>query len=521
MMRRIAPYLLLLIYAWFCYLMAGITWQYVPLDLDVAFLRIKQSYISLPHYQWAFFLHVYSAMLVLPAGFTQFSTWIRKQHPWLHRGSGWIYASVSVLLAGPSGLIIGWYANGGWSSQLAFCLLAILWMTFSWMAIWRIRQGDVEAHKRWMYRSFALALSAITLRAWKFLIVAFFEPRPMDVYRIVAWLGWVLNLLIAEWLILRTKQLKKKTSIMKWYLPFCLLLVLWACNESPSEPTNDNNQVVEEINVEQTDIEEKEVVETSVDTTTTEQEVEGNPTEQLLGYYVGEFEAIQYDTRQSYVYYNKINISIDSIAGDSLYGHSVVAGNDRPFQGSIRKSSKIYIVEVREPGDDRYDGIFNFTIAPEQSRMKGTWDAYNPKLAVSKRAYDLNKRRFAYNPNLALPEDVQWAELSAHTEEVPEEGEFITEDVLKFNPSTTLLLKEDVENMYRGDLEIIRNSIYARHGYSFKNRKMRFIFDKYIDWYIPVSTDIRHLLTEVEKKNIDLLKRYERHAERYYDTFGR
>ena len=50
MMRRIAPYLLLLIYAWFCYLMAGITWQYVPLDLDVAFLRIKQSYISLPHY---------------------------------------------------------------------------------------------------------------------------------------------------------------------------------------------------------------------------------------------------------------------------------------------------------------------------------------------------------------------------------------------------------------------------------------------------------------------------------------
>jgi hypothetical protein len=49
-----------------------------------------------------------------------------------------------------------------------------------------------------MLRSFALALSAITLRAWKYALVAIFHPRPMDVYQLVAWLGWVLNLVIIE-----------------------------------------------------------------------------------------------------------------------------------------------------------------------------------------------------------------------------------------------------------------------------------------------------------------------------------
>ena len=100
------------------------------------------------------------------------------------------------------------------------------------------------------------------------------------------------------------------------------------------------------------------------------------------------------------------------------------------------------------------------------------------------------------------------------------EGEMLTEDVMTFNASNTALKKEDLENMYKGDLEVMRNAIYARHGYSFKNRKMRYVFDQ-IDWYIPVHTDVRSDLTDLEKKNIDLLKRYEGHAEAYYDSFGR
>jgi len=74
--------------------------------------------------------------------------------------------------------------------------------------------------------------------------------------------------------------------------------------------------------------------------------------------------------------------------------------------------------------------------------------------------------------------------------------------------------------MHKGDLEVIRNGIYARHGYSFQNRRNRYMFEQ-VDWYIPVSIDIRTELTDIEKKNIELLKRYEAYAETYYDDFGR
>lgn len=57
-----------------------------------------------------------------------------------------------------------------------------------------------------MMRSYALTLSAITLRAWKYAVVFLFEPRPMDLYRVVAWLGFVPNVLLVEWLIYRRKR---------------------------------------------------------------------------------------------------------------------------------------------------------------------------------------------------------------------------------------------------------------------------------------------------------------------------
>lgn len=189
---------ILLLYTFFCWQMTEIMLQYVPINTDVAFLRIKQDYIRLPHYPIAFFIHVFSSIFVLFAGFTQFSRTIRRKYFWLHKYSGWIYVIITVFLAAPSGLIIGIYANGGIWSQVAFCLLGIFWFGFTVISMFKLRQKDIIGHQQWILRSFALALSAITLRAWKYALVAIFHPRPMDVYQIVAWLGWVLNLVIIE-----------------------------------------------------------------------------------------------------------------------------------------------------------------------------------------------------------------------------------------------------------------------------------------------------------------------------------
>jgi len=178
--KSIPYFLLLLAYGFFCYLMFDITWQYIPYDTDVAFLGIKQDEISLAYYRMAFFAHVYTSLLVLPAGFTQFSPYIMRHYPRLHRQSGWLYIIIILGFAGPSGLIMAYHANGGWSSQLAFSLLAILWLFFTGKALYHILKKQYLLHQQFMYRSFALTLSAITLREWKDILVALFQPRPME-----------------------------------------------------------------------------------------------------------------------------------------------------------------------------------------------------------------------------------------------------------------------------------------------------------------------------------------------------
>ena len=194
------------LYLFFCYLMLQITLQYIPYDTDVAFLRIKQDYTGYAHYRIAFFVHVYTSMLVLLAGFTQFSARLRKKWPTAHKNLGRLYIVVVLVFSAPSGLVLGVYANGGWSAQVAFCLLALMWFYFTLRAMQAIRQQNYTAHQRWMWRSFALALSAITLRLWKYGLVWAFQPRPMDVYRWVAWLGWTLNLIAIELYIIYRKQ---------------------------------------------------------------------------------------------------------------------------------------------------------------------------------------------------------------------------------------------------------------------------------------------------------------------------
>ena len=205
--------------AFFTWLMADITVNYIPYKTDVGFLRIKQQYIDIDHWRIAFFIHVYASIWVLLAGFTQFSKSILRNNPTLHRTMGYIYVVNILLITGPAGLIMGFYANGGTASRIAFVLLAVLWIFFTAMALVKAKQKDFKAHRAYMIRSYALTLSAITLRAWKYLITNSYRldeslvVRPMDVYRIVAWLGWVANLIVAEYIIRKTKKtLSKRTG---------------------------------------------------------------------------------------------------------------------------------------------------------------------------------------------------------------------------------------------------------------------------------------------------------------------
>ncbi len=191
----------LVVLAFFSFLMLRIIWLYIPMHSDTAFLQLKQDYINIPQWRLAFYTHVFTSLLVLVAGFTQFSTYILQHYKKLHKAFGYLYVINILMVTGPAGLLMGFYANGGISSRVAFVLLAILWMLFTAIALQKVLTKNFYAHRVFMIRSFALTLSAISLRVWKMVIAATTDIPPIDRYRIIAWLGWVLNLLIAEWVI--------------------------------------------------------------------------------------------------------------------------------------------------------------------------------------------------------------------------------------------------------------------------------------------------------------------------------
>ena len=295
---------------------------------------------------------------------------------------------------------------------------------------------------------------------------------------------------------------------MKNLLIFLMFVVFVSCNK---ENTNKTEHSEEKINGAETSDKSNEI----------QNRVTPDSVKAILGYYVGEFIAEEYSEESPYTYSNKITISIDSISNDSLYGHSIVAGNNRPFNGRVEYKNNSYSAKVSEPGDDKYDGQFSFSIYPDSLKINGIWNSFDKKIMVTKRIYSLGKRDFVYNKENNIPENKNWNSLYEQNPKYPDKIESISNVISDLNASNTLLTKSDIENLYKGDLEVIRNSIYARHGYSFQNRKMRYFFDNEIEWYMPVTTDIRNNLTEIEKKNIELLKRFEDHAENYYDSYGR
>ncbi|MGB1247600.1 MAG: YARHG domain-containing protein [Chitinophagales bacterium] len=94
---------------------------------------------------------------------------------------------------------------------------------------------------------------------------------------------------------------------------------------------------------------------------------------------------------------------------------------------------------------------------------------------------------------------------------------------LEYNASKELIPEKELANMYLADLQLLRNSIYARHGYIFKTALYQEIFNERCmgTWYKPVYENVDDELTEIEKENIERILRYEKFAEEFYQSFTR
>ena len=150
-------------------------------------------------YRVSLLAHAAAALVALAVGPFQFSDGVRTRRPRLHRQLGYVYFA-GVFLGGGAGLVSATGAEGGLSARTGFFLLGVCWLTSAWVALAAIRQGDVAAHRRWMIRNFALTFAAVTLRLWLPALAAA-TGSFLEAYRTVAWLCWVPNTLVAEFLL--------------------------------------------------------------------------------------------------------------------------------------------------------------------------------------------------------------------------------------------------------------------------------------------------------------------------------
>lgn len=253
----------------------------------------------------------------------------------------------------------------------------------------------------------------------------------------------------------------KPFSMRKFLFLFIAAASLLACNNKKSDKEADKNKDTAQANN----------VQPPAPTS--------KPVEEILGSFVGAFGD------------NKITLLITKAMGDSVVGRSIVGGNDRPFAGTFTLNGRFYDVTAKEPGDHKDDGEFRFSISKDSlSIVRGSWQANDMKRPA--KGYRLEKKKFEYRTDVG-----SWPEASQR-----------------------LLKPKDVENLFKEELEFMRNEIFARHGYCFNRKHLRQQFEME-DWYVPNTVDIKGFLTDIEKKNIELIKRYEKYADEYGDEYGR
>jgi uncharacterized membrane protein len=158
---------------------------------------IRGRLVTLP---LALVAHLAASAVALVAGALQHHRGLRDRHRAFHRALGRVYVAC-VLFGGAAALVLATESVGGPVTHVAFALLAVLWMTSTGIAFGHVRAGRIALHRAWMTRSYSLTLAAVTLRLYLAASLVLGLPY-VESYQAIAWLCWVPNLVLIEWVVL-------------------------------------------------------------------------------------------------------------------------------------------------------------------------------------------------------------------------------------------------------------------------------------------------------------------------------
>jgi len=164
--------------------------------------------VTVPLHFLVLTIHAAAGGFALLIGPFQFLPRFRQRFPEAHRLFGRIYIIcilISSIMAAYSALV----SVDGFVAQTGFILLAVSWFYSIVQAYLSIRSGQVQLHRIWMVRNYALTTAAITLRLWVgggaiYLALTHQMPTKLTftpLYSTAAWISWIVPLVFAEWFI--------------------------------------------------------------------------------------------------------------------------------------------------------------------------------------------------------------------------------------------------------------------------------------------------------------------------------
>ncbi|MFN5418067.1 MAG: hypothetical protein ACK5B9_13495 [Flavobacteriia bacterium] len=135
---------------------------------------------------------------------------------------------------------------------------------------------------------------------------------------------------------------------------FCVLLLLYSC-KSGIETKGENE----------------------VNSTGKEQIAQNFNLDTLKGMYIGDFGG------------SDIRIVINFISQNHAVGYNIHKGLQRNISGKVIEDETSVSLELNEPGDNKYDGVFTLVFQKVDFSCKGTWKANDKK--IGKKSFVLEK----------------------------------------------------------------------------------------------------------------------------------
>ena len=143
----------------------------VILYSELPFLQYPEQHPLLRADIWILIPHILGGTLALIIGPAQFSSRLRHRNIRLHRLLGRIYV-YSVLIAAPLGIVMATHSHNRMFT-LAISVQSGTWLIATLAAFLTARNRQIQQHREWMVRSYAVTFTFIATRF----------PRPIPAWR--------------------------------------------------------------------------------------------------------------------------------------------------------------------------------------------------------------------------------------------------------------------------------------------------------------------------------------------------